>query len=163
MLITVTALSDVFSQSNEELGKINFNPGPDSTLIPLDSIFITPDSVKQEDSSIISSPSKIDTILSPDAIESRVDYEATDSMRIDMVTEKVFLYGAAQVNYENIQLNADYIELDLKNNTVFADGRPDSTGRVAGISGVHKPREISVASWSLLRRPTLTASGDRTV
>lgn len=133
MLITVTALSDVFSQSNEELGKINFNPGPDSTLIPLDSIFITPDSVKQEDSSIISSPSKIDTILSPDAIESRVDYEATDSMRIDMVTEKVFLYGAAQVNYENIQLNADYIELDLKNNTVFADGRPDSTGTMVGL------------------------------
>lgn len=126
VLITVTALSDGFAQSNDNLSEIKFPPSPDSTLL-------YPDTIQRQDSVILLPSSKIDTILSKDAIESRVDYEALDSMKIDMVTEKVYLYGSAQVNYEDIQLNADYIELDLKNNTVFADGRPDSTGEMAGL------------------------------
>ena len=126
VLITVTALSEGFAQSDKELGKNKFSSRSDSS-------FVDPDTIQRQDSIILLPLSKIDTILSKDAIESRVDYEALDSMKIDMLTEKVYLYGSAQVNYEDIQLNADYIELDLKNNTVFADGRPDSTGKMAGL------------------------------
>lgn len=79
-----------------------------------------------------SSTTKNDTTISEDAIESPVDYFSEDSLIIDMVTEKVYLYGQAQVNYQNIQLNADYIELDLKNNNVSAEGLPDSSGQIVG-------------------------------
>ena len=120
---------EAFSQSKEQIGKVVSAPIPNAS----DSIRILNGSLQNQDSSIQANTTKIDTVLSPDAIKSRVHYEATDSMRIDMITEKVFLYGAAQVNYENIQLNADYIELDLKNNTVFAVGRPDSTGEMVGL------------------------------
>ena len=126
MLITVFNVSPTLAQSNEELGKITLAPKVDSSLI------IT-DSLKANDSLIFGTTTKIDTTISQDALEARVDYEATDSMKIDMVTEKVYLYGAAKVNYENIQLTADYIELDLKNNTVFANGRPDSSGNMMGL------------------------------
>tara|TARA_B110000046_G_scaffold52102_1_gene58163 strand:+ start:39209 stop:41806 length:2598 start_codon:yes stop_codon:yes gene_type:complete len=128
VLITVTALSKGFAQSD----KIQFNSGYDTSLLYPDSAKIKRDTTQIADSLILSPLTKIDTTLSEDAIESRVDYESLDSMKIDMLTEKVYLYGSAQVNYEDIQLNADYIELDLKNNTVFADGRPDSTGEMTG-------------------------------
>lgn len=92
------------------------------------------DSIQIVSDTTLKDSSKSNTnIISKDAIESKVDYVAEDSMRIDMATEKVFLYGKAQVNYENIQLNADYIELDMKNNTVLANGRPDSSGKMAGM------------------------------
>jgi len=99
VLITVTALSKGFAQSDS----IQFTPGADTTLLYPDSVNFYPDSARQKDSLVSSSASKIDTTLSEDAITSRVDYEAADSMKIDMLTEKVYLYGAAQVNYEDIQ------------------------------------------------------------
>ncbi len=76
---------------------------------------------------------KVDTSLSKDAIESTVSYKAKDSMRFDLSNEKVYLYGNAQVNYENIQLNADYIEVDLASNVVTANGIEDSLGEMQGL------------------------------
>jgi len=76
---------------------------------------------------------KKDTIISDEAITSKVIYDSKDSMVIDMQSEKVYLFGEAQVNYENVQLNADYIELDLKNNLVHANGMPDSSGEMRGM------------------------------
>lgn len=70
--------------------------------------------------------------ISEDAIKSKVDYISEDSMRIDMSIEKVYLYGNAKVNYENIELTADYIEVDLKNNMVLANGVEDSNGVMQG-------------------------------
>ena len=81
---------------------------------------------------IIDNVSKNDTTVSEDAIEYPVEYQAEDSMVVDLTTEKVFLYGGAQVNYQQTQLNADYIELDLKNNHVSATGLPDSSGTIVG-------------------------------
>jgi lipopolysaccharide assembly outer membrane protein LptD (OstA) len=99
-----------------------------NSRILADSLAFAADSIPSD-----SIQSKIDTTLSKDAIESRVDYRADDSMRIDMESEKVYLFGNAQVNYELIQLNAAYIELDLKNNMVMANGVVDSTGKMTGL------------------------------
>ncbi|MBL4709648.1 MAG: LPS-assembly protein LptD [Flavobacteriales bacterium] len=127
VLITVAPISSAFAQEGEEFGKLNLNV-PDSTSSSMqenDSLVL--------DSNISTPLTKIDTINSKDAIESRVDYEASDSMRIDMASQKIYLYGEAQVNYEDIQLNANYIEVDLKNNTVLANGIPDSAGNMTGL------------------------------
>ena len=44
----------------------------------------------------------------------------------------MFLYGEAWVKYENIELNAAYIEIDLSSSEVFARGETDSLGIETG-------------------------------
>jgi len=64
------------------------------------------------------------------AIDAPVDYSAEDSILSSISGKKVFLYGQAEVKYQDIVLKADYIEFDMTNNSVIATGLPDSTGRI---------------------------------
>jgi hypothetical protein len=63
-------------------------------------------------------------------LEAEVKYSAEDSMYMDLPGEKLYLYGNAKVNYQEIELIADYIELDLGREEVYARGVPDSLGKV---------------------------------
>lgn len=65
-------------------------------------------------------------------LDSRVQYRAKDSILFDLIEQKVYLYGNGEVSYENINLKAAYIELDLKRKTVHAKTGVDSLGRPAG-------------------------------
>ena len=67
-----------------------------------------------------------------DFLRSKVTYFAIDSSIINLQNNRVFLYHAAQVNYEDIELTAEYIELNWSENTVFAIGIADSTGNIVG-------------------------------
>lgn len=58
--------------------------------------------------------------------------DAKDSLLYSIDGKKVFLWGQAVVKYQNMTLKAAYIEYDMENNMVFAEGRPDSTGLVVG-------------------------------
>jgi lipopolysaccharide assembly outer membrane protein LptD (OstA) len=69
---------------------------------------------------------------SDNALDSKVDYNATDSMRFDIANQKVYLFGEANVNYEGISLKANYIELSLSSKEVLATGVIDSAGKLAG-------------------------------
>ena len=124
MLITIFTH---FSLQAQEGSQLQLNQAKADSTTSIDS------TISQVDSTAADSSKSDTNYISKDAIEAKVDYVAEDSMRIDMSTEKVFLYGEAQVNYEDIQLNADYIELDMKNNTVLANGRPDSSGEMVGM------------------------------
>lgn len=70
---------------------------------------------------------KTDTITNkrvPQAsLTSKVTYSAVDSTNFDMINNIVFLYGNARVKYEDFEIEADYIRLDQKNNSLFAKGR----------------------------------------
>lgn len=66
---------------------------------------------------------------SPDALSSKVAYSARDSIRFDLQARKLFLYGGAQVKYDDIQLNAGYIEINWETNVVHAEGLTDSLGQ----------------------------------
>lgn len=57
-----------------------------------------------------------------DGVNSKVTYSAEDSVTIDKDNNIVYLYGKGHVKYEDFELDADYIRLDQKNNTVFAKG-----------------------------------------
>ncbi len=59
-----------------------------------------------------------------------VEYSAKDSMVFNIPEQKVFLYGNAEVSYQQTKLNAAFIMLDLKKNEVFAEGRLDSAGNL---------------------------------
>jgi lipopolysaccharide assembly outer membrane protein LptD (OstA) len=47
-------------------------------------------------------------------------------------SQVVYLYGNAQINYEEIQLNANYIELSFKTNIVKAQGTLDTMQKLVG-------------------------------
>ena len=61
-------------------------------------------------------------------LTSKVQYFAKDSSIILLADKKILLYHEAQVNYEDIELKAAYIEIDSEKNTVFAKSLKDSAG-----------------------------------
>ena len=76
-----------------------------------------------------------DTILkkiSPDAIEHIVTYTAVDSIVIDVKNRKAYLFKTAVVYYEDMELHADYIEIDFKNNELYASGIETLEGLIEG-------------------------------
>ena len=93
------------------------------------------------DDSLVAAPDSLDLVvkkdsnsfISPDAIQSLINYTAKDSMIIDFQGNLIRLYGNAEVNYENIQLKAASIILDWNKNLITAEGMPDSSGEIAGL------------------------------
>ena len=71
-------------------------------------------------------------IISPNAISSTVEYSAKDSVVNDLQNRYTYLFGDAVVKYEDMELRADYIEIDFKNSELYASGVADSTGRLHG-------------------------------
>ncbi|MEN8137784.1 MAG: putative LPS assembly protein LptD [Bacteroidota bacterium] len=57
-----------------------------------------------------------------------VKYTAKDTIRTKVVSQEVYLYNEAEVNYGDINLKAGKIYIDWSTNTVHATGIPDSTG-----------------------------------
>ncbi|MEZ5196095.1 MAG: hypothetical protein R2764_06755 [Bacteroidales bacterium] len=71
-----------------------------------------PDSVLfQPDSAVVDSAGVYNYFLkiSPNAIDSRVDYKAVDSIKFDVNTQKVYMYRENDISYEEINLKADYV------------------------------------------------------
>lgn len=65
-------------------------------------------------------------------LQDEVRYEARDSIRYDLEHQTVYLFGAATVHYQDIQLSADRIAFSFENEEAQAFGAPDSTGATAG-------------------------------
>jgi len=82
-------------------------------------------------------------------LSSKVAYKATDSIRFDIKEEKAYLYGKAEINYEDINLTANYIEISFKDNQLFARGVIDSTGKLCG-KPVFKQGAESFTSTTLI-------------
>ncbi len=71
-------------------------------------------------------------VISPNAIENIIDYQAVDSIRFDLVNKKIFLYYKSEITYDDLHLEADYVEINMENGEIFATGVADSTGTVLG-------------------------------
>ena len=68
-----------------------------------------------------------DTVKAKPGIDSPVEYQAADSMVYDASSGLAYLYGRAQVNYQNMQLSAAKISMNMDSSMVHAEARPDST------------------------------------
>ena len=64
--------------------------------------------------------------------EVKVTRTAVDSVVQDMKKKILYYFGNAVVKYDDITLEANYLEFDLNTNVVTAKGIPDSTGRLQG-------------------------------
>jgi len=118
----VLILCSIFSFAQDE-PKINFPPLKIGDTLPIDTT--------KTDTAIVNNVS-VDTLNSPDALEFPVKYTAKDSIRIDMKSKLVYLFGEAEVFYEDIELKAEHIVIDMDSNIVNAKGKKDSTGKYFG-------------------------------
>ncbi len=101
---------------------------------PDTNIFIAPDTTAKITSEVI----KVDTIVADtnitkdDALKFPVKYHARDSIRVNIIDEVVYLYGAATVDYDDMHLQSDYIVIDMNKKELYAEGVKDSTGELKG-------------------------------
>ncbi len=100
---------------------------PADTIQPYDTLFgrdvFLPSDTIVADSAII---------ISPDAVDLPIVYNAEGYMKTDLKTKKVSLVKDAKVTYGTIELTADSIVLNMETGSVYATGRIDSTGKMAG-------------------------------
>ena len=67
-----------------------------------------------------------------DALDAPVKYSASDSITYDSEARRAYLYGDADVKYEDMELKAARIEMNTDSSLVHAYGVKDSVGTVQG-------------------------------
>lgn len=87
---------------------------------------------RQWNDSIAAREDSISKAKKKNALDDPVKYQAKDSVVYDMTTKRAFLYGDAQVDYQNITLTAERIEMGMDSSIVHAAGVTDSLGRLQG-------------------------------
>lgn len=77
-------------------------------------------------------------------LDAKVDYHASDSIRLDAAARKMYLYGNASVAYQDLLLKAAYIEISIDSNIATAHGVQDS-GKTIGRPEFHQGSDIFFA------------------
>ncbi len=105
----------------------DINPG-----VSLDTIPILPDSSKigADSGKIVIDSFPI--VISKDSIDAPVNFEAEDSMVIDIPNKKIYLYSKGTVKYKDILLESSFIQLDQPSKILTAYGTGDTTGGTFG-------------------------------
>ena len=94
--------------------------------VPLRAYTILPDTTAQDSVAA-------DTVKrSSSALDMPVTYSAQDSITFDYANMRATLFGDSKVNYQNLELTADRIDMSIDSSLVHAMGTPDSTGAVKG-------------------------------
>jgi hypothetical protein len=146
LFLTKAAHSQVVTKPdsvNASKASRNFRPAPivsnsqdsipayfieaDSIRVPFDSLDVdttVPDSLAKKNLE-----ETLGIRISPDALPSVVTSTAKDSAVMDMKTNQFYLYGDAQVNYEELQLNAGEIVFVQDSSVVTAAPQFDSLGK----------------------------------
>ena len=107
-------------------------PRDTATAVLPDSVIARRDSIHRADS--IARRDSLD-MLEKSSLERPAFSTAKDSIITEFTNgeRKLYYYGGATVTYQDMKLTADYIEYDMKTNTVFARGRKDpATGEWVG-------------------------------
>ena len=105
---------------------------PDSLVAVMDTVTFMQDTVRVDTVGVDTSRVRR-FIISPDAVDMPIIYNAVDSQYINMEEQKVYLINGASAVYGDISLEAYHIVLDLNTSEVTAWGRRDSTGKLVDI------------------------------
>ena len=79
------------------------------------------------------SKDSLDILISPDAPDADVTYSSEDSSYLDAQQKMFYLFGDAVVKYQSYELKAARIRLDMDNDIAYAEGIPDSAGKIIGL------------------------------
>ena len=72
-----------------------------------------------------------DSIVDEDlGLDHVIDYYGRDSTVVDVVNQRIYLYGDAWVTYGDMQVKAEFIDFSFNEFTARASGKTDSTGMV---------------------------------
>ena len=98
----------------------------DTTLSATDSAALLPDTLQKK------SPVPRRIVASPNAVTTTVHYQAADSITMDLKVHLSRLHNEAVVEYEDMNLKADEISIDLDRHLMHARPVPDSNGKYSG-------------------------------
>jgi hypothetical protein len=129
-----------FTQNTRQLRIQNNSNISDTIIVPIDTLKsnfskIVPkdfvNSVSERDSltglrDSLPGNSVADYKISKDALDDEVLYEAQDSSHVDLVNDRIHLYGGAKVEYQKIKLSANYMVIDFANNLIEGFHTKDS-------------------------------------
>ena len=65
-------------------------------------------------------------------IEHPIERKCRDSIVQDLLEEKIYLYGNAEIKYGNIKIRSEFIVINWKESTIYAFGKKDSLGNKIG-------------------------------
>lgn len=124
--IIATSLSVAQTSDNNNLSTLVQH---DSTAVKTDSIMIeqVDNTTHKADSSKQTSKKEKKQLLT-----SEVTTVANDSTIFSLDGKKVFLFGDAKITFEDIELTAAYIEADMEQGIIYAEGVTDSLGNITG-------------------------------
>ena len=94
------------------------------TAIPQDST-----KIPAKDSS---QTAELEALKANSDLKSKIEYEATDYMILDLDGKTLKLVNTSKVDFEELTLNADTILMDWETNILTAKGKMDSTGQLVG-------------------------------
>ncbi|NOT37162.1 MAG: LPS-assembly protein LptD [Saprospiraceae bacterium] len=72
-------------------------------------------------------------VASKDSVDKPVIYSSRDSIIFELSKKLIHLYGNANIKYQTMELNADYIVIDMNNNEVEATPLLDSLKSPTGV------------------------------
>ncbi|ALI99601.1 hypothetical protein DC20_12240 [Rufibacter tibetensis] len=78
--------------------------------------------------SLVVTPSDTTNAKAKGDIETTINYKAKDSIRYDAVSQIMYLYGDAHIDYGEVALDAAFIQINWKTNIIDAEGMVDSAG-----------------------------------
>ena len=109
-------------------------PLPDTIIISdtvslIDMTVIIPDSLSSGDSI----PSDSIAGQKKSSLEAQVDYKADDSLRFEIKRQHMYLFNNGDITYTDINLKANYIQIDFLNDMIYAHGTRDSLDNEIGV------------------------------
>lgn len=117
-----------FFQGSDTISFPMFEPAKIAPTVNLDSLLqnaLEPDSL-QADSAKSAVAKKGD-------IETAIEYEAADSIFLDVKEQRVLLFREGKIDYGNIELQGSRIEIEWPTNTIKATYTLDSAGKKEGV------------------------------
>ncbi len=101
-------------------------PSMSDSIAIADSLDLSVDTIQND------SVAKDTAKVSKSVLDQPVEYVASDSVTFESGVGNANLYGNSKVNYTNLELQADWITMNMDSSIVHAVGREDSTGNVKG-------------------------------
>lgn len=102
---------------------------PPPAVLRVDSVHLSADSLLADSVAVPADTLQTDSVEEKKSgLDAPVKYTAADSMVYDAESGLIFLYGKAKVNYQNMDLEAAKLTMDMDSSMVHADAATDSTG-----------------------------------
>ena len=83
-------------------------------------------------STAINTPIFNDTTAQNSFFEAEIEKDAKDSIKLDIINRKAYLYGNAKIKYQQTTITAAFIEIDWVRNIILATTLLDSIGNKIG-------------------------------